>query len=205
MQTRMDWKTFAIWLAATCVVVISCMLNMSTTARIGSEYFPVGNDAFYHAARILDAVRDPSGFYEFDPKIHAPEGSLLVWPWGYDYVIATLVRVTLATGLATDPLLVLLWIPVIAAPLAIALLIALARRLALDTWLVTLATLCLALSPAMQLLFGFAHIDHHFAEMLFVLAALAVGLSWLQAASITSGILLGVVFGASLAIHNGLF
>ena len=70
-----------------------------SAARIGGEYFPMGNDSFYHAARILEAVQDPAAFFQFDPKIHAPEGSLLVWPWGYDYFMAKLVGAALTIGL----------------------------------------------------------------------------------------------------------
>jgi hypothetical protein len=40
--------------------------------QLNGESVPLGNDSFYHARRILDAVRDPSAFYQFDAKIHAP-------------------------------------------------------------------------------------------------------------------------------------
>jgi hypothetical protein len=198
------WKTLAIWLVASCIATVSCVLSRQD-ARIGDEYFPMGNDAFYHAARILDAVREPSNFYEFDPKIHAPEGSLLVWPWGYDYVLSKLVRIGLATGFEDDPLQILLWLPVVAVSLALALLIFVARKIELSTWPTALGALCMALLPTTQWLYGFGQIDHHLAEMIFVLATLGAGLAWFGQPRTVSSVVLGCVFGISLAVHNGLF
>src|SRR5687767_14341670 len=103
LKVPVRWSTLAIWAAISVVAVVSCSLNLAA-AHIGSEYFPVGHDGFYHARRILDTVANPAGFYEFDPKIHAPEGSLLVWPWGYDYLMAIVVRVGLALGLSAEPI-----------------------------------------------------------------------------------------------------
>jgi hypothetical protein len=202
--TREYGQLLAIWFVASVIAVVSCMLNIRE-ARMGNEYLPMGNDSFYHAARILETAKDPASFYEFDPKIHAPEGSILVWPWGYDYLMAKVVRFTLASGLSTDPLHALLWIPVCGVIVAVGLLIVVARRLGLSNWLVTLAALCLALSPTTQLLFGYGEIDHHYAELLFVFASLAAGLGWFRSPNVLAGIALGAVFGASLAVHNGLF
>ena len=121
------WVNVLIWALGAAVAVLVCALTLPTATWHG-EHFPVGNDSFYHARRILDAVRDLSAFYQFDPRIHAPEGSLLVWPWGYDYVMALIVRLGLAAGLATNPVDVLIWIPVAAVPITIALMLAVARQ-----------------------------------------------------------------------------
>lgn len=204
MRLKISWSTLAIWVAVSVIAVISCSLSLRS-AHLGDEYFPVGHDSFYHARRILDAVQDPSAFYQFDNKIHAPEGSLLVWPWGYDYLMAKVVRVGLALGLSTDPLMILLWIPVAAVTITIALLISVARRLGLSSWLVTLAALCMALAPTTQLLNGVGAIDHHYAELICILAALTAGLAWFRTPSVAASIALGSIFGLSLGIHNGLF
>jgi hypothetical protein len=197
-------STLAIWLATSCIAVVSCMLNFSA-AHIGEEAVPVGHDSYYHARRILDTVANPDSFYEFDPKIHAPEGSLLVWPWGYDYLMAQVVRAGLAVGLSTEPIKILLAIPVAAVALSIGLLILVGRRLGLSNWLVTLAALCLALAPTTQLLHQYGAVDHHFAELICVLAALAAGLAWFREPTIRASVALGAVLGLSIAIHNGLF
>lgn len=201
-RTRLTW--LLLWLAVGCVAALSAAL-IRPAAHIGDEYFPFANDSFYHAVRILDAVEDPSAFYEFDPKIHAPEGSLLVWPWGYDLVMAKLVRAALAVGLGTDPLMILLWIPVVASFFGAGLTMLVARRLELRSWAAVLAGLCMALLPSTQLTYGFAQIDHHYAEHILVLASLAAGLAWFRAPSVTSGIVLGCVFSIALTVHNALF
>jgi len=193
-----------LWLAIGCIAALVCSLDRSA-AQINNHYFPFGLDSFYHATRVLDAVKDPDAFYEFDPKIHAPEGSLLVWPWGYDYLLAKIVRASMAIGLGSDPLMILLWIPIAAVFVGTGLTMLVARRIGLGDWGVALAGLCVALSPSTQLLYSFGQIDHHFAEHISILASLAAGLSWFRSPSTASGIALGVTFGLALAIHNALF
>ena len=193
-----------LWLAVGAVAALASAL-MWPSAHIGNEYIPFGNDSYYHATRILKAAEDPAAFYEFDPKIHAPEGSLLVWPWGYDYVMAKIVRAVQALGSDAAPLAILLWIPVGAAVIGAALLMLVARRLGLGNWAAALAGLCMALAPYTQLLYGLAQIDHHFAEHIFVLASLAAGLAWFRNPSVASGIALGCIFAIALAVHNALF
>lgn len=204
MLARTRLPPLLLWLAISAVAALSCALNLPAS-RIGTEYFPFGNDSFYHAARILETVRDPQGFFEFDARIHAPEGSLLVWPWGYDYGMAQLVSLVLATGLVPDPLIALLWIPVAAVAIGVALTMAVAHQLGLGRWGMTLAGLCMALSPGTQLLYSFGQIDHHYAEHICVLASLAAGLAWFRAPRVGSGLALGAVFGGALGIHNALF
>lgn len=204
MRLKFRFTPVLIWLATSCIAIVSCMLNYSA-ARIGDELVPVGHDSFYHARRILDTVQHPDAFYQFDSKIHAPEGSLLVWPWGYDYAMALTVRAGLAVGLSSEPIKLLLAIPVAAVCLSIGLLMLVARRLGLADWLAALAALCMALAPTTQLLHGYGAIDHHFVELICVLAALAAGLAWFREPNARSAVTLAAVFGLSLAIHNGLF
>jgi hypothetical protein len=203
-KRQIPWNVLALWTIVTAIAIVSCSLNISA-AHIGDDYFPVGHDGFYHGRRILDAVNHPGEFYEFDTKIHAPEGSLLPWPWGYDYLMAGLVRAGMALGLSDQPIKILLWLPVAAVALSIGLLILVGRRLGLSIWPLTLTALCMALAPTTQLLYGYGEIDHHFAELICILAALAAGLAWFREPNRTSSIALGVTFGLSLTIHNGLF
>jgi len=199
------WSNVLIWAVVSAVAVLACALTFPTATWHG-EHFPVGNDSFYHARRILDAVRDLSAFYQFDPRIHAPEGSLLTWPWGYDYLMACIVRLGLAAGLAANPIDILIWIPVAAVSITIALTLSVARQIGLGTWMSTLATLCMALVPTTQVLHGVGQIDHHYAELLFVLGALAAGLAWFRNPERPQrAALLGFVLGIAPAAHNGLF
>lgn len=204
MSVKIRWTPLLIWLAVACIAALSCSLYRPA-AHIGAEYFPLGNDSFYHAVRIRTAVADPAAFYEFDPKIHAPEGSLLVWPWGYDYFIAKIIRGVMVLGLGSDPTMIMLWVPVVAVFIGVGLLMAVARLLELGDWATALAGLCLALNASSQLLYGFGQIDHHYAEHIAILASLAAGLAWFKSQHVTAAAALGATFGIALAIHNALF
>ena len=201
----LSWKLIVIWLVTSALAVISCSLNLPA-AKLNGEYLPMGNDSFYHARRILDTARDPGSFYQFDSNIRAPEGSLLVWPWGYDYAMAMILRGAMAVGISSDPMAILIWIPVAAVLISIALMIAIARQLGLSPSLTAVAALCLGLSPTTQLLHSVGLIDHHYAESIFILAALAAGLAWLrQPENATRALAPAVVMGLAPAVQNGLF
>lgn len=201
----LPWTLIAIWAFASLLAALSCSLNLPS-AQLNGEYLPMGNDSFYHARRILDTVRDPGSFYQFDSMIHAPEGSLLVWPWGYDYAMAMVVRGAMAVGISSDPMAILIWIPVAAVLISIALMIAIARQLGLSPSLTAVAALCLGLAPTTQLLHSVGLIDHHYAELIFILAALAAGLAWLrQPENPTRALVPAVVMGLAPSVQNGLF
>jgi hypothetical protein len=198
-------KFLAWWLLVSLIAVGVCSLKWQAV-HFSDEYLPFGNDAFYHARRILDTVADPSAFYEFDPKIHAPEGSLLTWPWGYDYAMAMLVKAGELLGIPAPPILILIWLPVLAVLLPVGLIMLIARRLGLSQPLAIIAGLATALLPLTQFLYGVGQIDHHFAEHIFVLATIASGLRWFSRPDDkVAATVLGIVLGAATAIHNGLF
>lgn len=198
-------KFFGYWLLIGLIAVGACALKWPA-AHFSDEYLPFGNDAFYHARRILDTVADASAFYEFDPKIHAPEGSLLTWPWGYDYAMAMLVKAGGLLGIPAPPMLILIWLPVLAVLLPVGLIMLIARRIGLAQPLVIIAGLAMALLPLTQFLYGVGQIDHHFAEHIFVLATIAAGLGWFSRPDDTrAAVTLGIVLGVAPAIHNGLF
>lgn len=199
------FKRTLIWIVGSMVAVMVSMAILSA-AFDGRHYIPVGNDSFYHARRILDAVANPSGYYEFDPRIHAPEGALLTWPWAYDLGVAWLIRAAMALGLSADPVKLMDYVPVAAFPIAIFLMLAICVQLRLSLWSQMIAVACVALSPLNQLLFGVGMIDHHYLEYLFVLGVLASGLNWLNHAdSIPRAVAVGVVMGIAPAFQNGLF
>jgi hypothetical protein len=205
MHSQDRLRFIGLWLLMSTLAALSCAAFWGA-AHLDDELLPVSIDSFYHARRILDTVADPSAFYEFDPRIHAPEGSLLTWPWGYDFGMAMLVKVGVIMGLASDPMQILIWLPVAAVFISVGLLMLIARRLQLSTWSTAIATLCMALSPLTELLHGVGIIDHHFAEYIFVLATLAFGLKWLALPDDKSAaVTLGVILGVAPAVHNGLF
>lgn len=194
-----------LWLLIGAIAAAVCALKWPG-AHYVDEYLPYGVDSFYHARRILDAVADPGAFYEFDRNIHAPEGSLLTWPWGYDYAMVWLVKAGLAVGISQSPIGILIWLPVAAVFVTIGLIMLIARRLGLSNGLAAVAGLCAALSPLTQLLHGVGQIDHHYAEHIFVLATILCGLRWLsQPLDARAAVILGAVLGIAPAVHNGMF
>lgn len=205
MSKSVRLEFMGLWLLWGLIAAASCAA-MWPAAHLGDEYLPVTNDSFYHARRILDTAADPSSFYEFDKNIHAPEGSLLLWPWGYDYALGWMVRIAGELGVPGPPMAFLIWIPTAAVFISIGLIMLLARRLSLSLWSTSIAALCVALSPLTALIHGVGMIDHHYAEYIFVLASLVFGLNWFtKPVDARAAAVLGVVVGAAPAIHNGLF
>jgi hypothetical protein len=205
MHLRARDQLIMLWLLIGALGVWVCSFGLSM-AHIGPEYVPVGNDSFYHARRILDTALDPSSFYQFDPKIHAPEGSLLTWPWGYDYLLGWVVRLGMKVGITEQPMALLAWIPPAAVLVSVGLMMIIARRLSLSVWSAALAGLVVALSPLTPVLHGVGIIDHHWAEYAFVLASVGFGLRWfLHPERVGSAVALGILLGVAPAIHNGLF
>lgn len=205
MKTTNAFRFALVWVAgAFCAVLMS--MNPLSAAFVDHQYIPVGNDSFYHARRILDAVADPGGFYQFDPKIHVPEGSLLTWPWAYDYVMAGVVRGLMATGLASDPMKVLDYAPVFAILISVALVVGIAVALELPWFGALLLALSVAFSSLTQTVHGVGNIDHHYVEYIFVLAALFLGLQWLRnpQSRYWAG-MSAAAMGIAPAFHNGLF
>ena len=187
-------------------IAFAVQLNWMSATYSPDGWVPVGNDAFYHARRIIDTAADPAAFYEFDPKIHAPEGSLVVWPWGYDFGMAMLLRAGEAMGFARDPMQFLAYIPPFAVLVSIGLVIGIAVALELSMTATVMLALCVALSPLTQGMHSIGSIDHHFAEYMVVLAFMASALWWLRnPAHARAAVCTAVVLGTGPAVHNGLF
>lgn len=194
-----------IWIAG-CVVAVIMAMNYLPVSFVDGHYVPAGDDAFYHARRILDTVADPKAFYEFDDRIHYPEGSWITWPWGYDYLVARVVRAYMHVTGATDAMAVLAYVPVSAVVLSILLIGALARAIRLSLPLTAVAVLATALSPLTVGLHGVGAVDHHFAEYMFVLAATLAGIhAFREPTKLASTVGLGIACGFAVAFHNGLF
>lgn len=187
--------------AAACAVALVWL----PSTHVDGQYVPVGMDSFYHARRILDALGHPFAVAQFDPNMHAPEGSWITWPWAYDALMA------LVAGIAQrlfglEPMAVLAHIPPLWAFVNAALLLACGATLGLRAPALALLGTAYALSPLTQMLHGAGVLDHHFVEYSFVLLALWLGLRWLQApADRRRAAALGVALGTAPAFHNGLF
>src|SRR4051812_7024548 len=109
-----------IWILGAALIVFAALGTLNA-AYIDGHYLPSNADAFYHARRILDSVMSGAPVIQFDPRIHAPEGSWLTWPWGFDTLLA---RITAMFGPFPDENAanrILMNIPVLSAPIGIAL------------------------------------------------------------------------------------
>jgi len=206
-SARRHWtlSIIAIWLVAALIAIFFALVGQEATV-IDGMYLPRGNDSFYHARRILDAAVGDRGFYQFDERLHAPDGSWISWPWAYDYFVAKITQLAVWLVPTIEPMAVVSYVPVVWIFVNAALFMAAAGEAGLSRELRLLAMLCFALSPLTQLLHSIAMIDHHYVEHTFVLLNAWLGLRWFrQPDDRGRAIALGIALGAAPAFHNGLF
>ena len=172
---------------------------------VDHRYVPMGVDSFYHAVRILNLINHGT-LIQFDPKIHAPEGALLYWPWLYDFFIAKLVIVFQYLLNIKDPMYVIVRIPPFWIYVNAVILLLITTQLRLSLLSRFLILMCFALSPLTQELHGAGRIDHHYMELTMVLLVLMSGLNWMKNKdSIRHAIQLGLILGFAQGINNGQF
>ena len=201
----LPWRySVALWLLSGALAFILCMYDMSG-ALINGEFLPSDHDSFYHARRIIDTVPDLTSFYQFDPRIHVPEGSWITWPWGFDWCMAAITKVAMAVTCATQPMSVIAFIAPTFVFINGALLLGIARQLRLSFALQTIVMLCFAGSMLTRALHRVGMADHHFVENAFVLLALYCGLRWFAVPNNRRAVALGAVLGLAPAFHNGDF
>jgi hypothetical protein len=88
----------------------------------------------------------------------------------------------------------------------VALVLTLTRQLRLSTFLSAVAVLAFALLPAVFTLFAVGNVDHHFAEMLWLLMTLCASIWFFESrASLAPALVLAAVLGTAVAMQNGLF
>jgi hypothetical protein len=197
--------TVATWLIAALIAVFFAVIHRDS-AVLEDHWLPRGNDSFYHARRILDAAVGARGFYQFDERLHVPEGAWISWPWAYDYLMAKATQVASWVAPSLDPMAFLAYVPVAWIFVNAALFLAAARAAGLSPEMRALAMLCFALSPLTQLLHWIGMLDHHYVEHTFVLLCAWLGLRWFkQPDDRLKAIALAVTLGVATAFHNGLF
>jgi len=198
-------QALLLWIAGSGVMTAFTMMGLSAAFADG-QYVPAHNDAFYHARRILDAVMTGQPIAQFDPHMHVPEGSWVTWPWSYDAAMATLTRLFGPFPSEAAANAVLMNIPVFAGPLAVALVVCLARLLRLGFLPGLMLVLGFACLPAVHSNYAVGNIDHHFAESLWTSATLCAGIGfWRNPRRIAPALLLGAVLGSACGVHVSLF
>src|SRR5688572_1259000 len=157
-----------IFVGGALIAVFFALLVRDSTI-IDGVYLPRGNDSFYHARRILDAAIGSRGFYQFDDRLHVPDGAWIPWPWAYDWLMAKATQLALRIDPTLDPVAFISYVPVAWIFVNAALFLAMARAIGLSRQMQLLAMLCFALSPLTQLLHSIGMVDHHYIELTFVL------------------------------------
>lgn len=194
-----------IWLLASLIAAFFALLT-SDSAYVDGQYIPLTNDSFYHARRILDAAFGEHGFYQFDERIHVPDGTWIPWAWGYDFLIAKLTQVWLWVWPQTDPMAPMSFVSFAVIPVNCALFLAAASAFGLSMSMRVVAMLAFALSPFTQFQHSIGMIDHHVVEFTFVLLSLFLGARWFKdSADAGRAAVLGGALGLAHAVHNGLF
>ena len=194
----------AIWLGASALAVFFALL-VSDSTFVEGMVLPRGNDSFYHAHRILDALGS-RGFYQFDDRLHAPDGTWIPWPWGYDYLLAKTTQLALWIVPSLDAMELISYAAVAWILVNAALFMAATSVLKMSLETRALAIVCFALSPLTQQLHSVGMIDHHYVEHTFVLLNVWLGLRWFDRPdSARRAAVLGIALGAASAFHNGLF
>jgi len=194
-----------IWIVATTISAFFALLVIDS-AFFEGEYIPMGNDSFYHARRMLDTAIGERGFYQFDERIHVPDGSWIPWPWTYDYLMGRAARFAVWISPTTNPMGFLAYVPVAWLAINAAVFLAAAKRAGLTLTFCFIAMLAFALSPFVQLMHMPGKVDHHFVEFTFVLLVTWLGLRWFsKPESRASAIGLGLALGLAPGFHNGMF
>ncbi|MEM7765791.1 MAG: hypothetical protein AAF290_17145 [Pseudomonadota bacterium] len=198
------WVVLAIYLVASGVALL-VSLDFTKASLHNGEYHPVGNDAFYHARRIIDTAGE-RGFYAFDDTIHVPEGSEIVWPWGFDWVLGQSLSVWQAANPGAHPMAFLAFVPPVLLLLNVALFFALTGAVGLSLAYRAVAVFAYALFPFTQLLHGVGAVDHHMVEHAFALASVLLAVRWVSSPKSTRhAVGLGLVLGTACAFHSALF
>ncbi|MFO1436489.1 MAG: hypothetical protein U1F34_09140 [Gammaproteobacteria bacterium] len=205
MKSTKRSQTVVLWLSTASLAFILCMYDMAG-ALINGEFIPSDHDSFYHARRIIDAIPDLSKFYQFDPRIHAPEGSWITWPWGYDFTVAAVTKLLMSITGVTHPMSIIAFIAPAWVFVNAAFLLGIARKLSLSFGLQIIVMICFACSMLTRSLHRVGMVDHHYIEHTFVLATLYCGLCWFSDLSNWKrAATMGVVLGLAPAFHNGDF
>jgi asparagine N-glycosylation enzyme membrane subunit Stt3 len=186
-----------------CAAAAAILWRWSDAARADGAWIPLENDSFYHAHRIIAAASGE--LPQFDARIHAPEGSLITWPWAYDAALGQALRLVRIIDGSTPPMSVLAWWGPLLLILNLFLVASIARRLQLRRGLQVFVVAVVALCPQVLFRHAFGMLDHHGAELTAVLLALWSGLKWNEAPTRIPAALHGVSLAAALGVHNGLF
>ncbi|MEN8184048.1 MAG: STT3 domain-containing protein [Myxococcota bacterium] len=163
-----------------------------------------GNDAYYHARRILYSVSRLPEALHFDPYLNFPHGGEPIWPPFFDLGIAGIVRVLAGPDAGAQSVeWISIWIPPLLAVLTVAL-VALTARLTLGRTESFVAGTILAILPAHFTVSRIGFVDHHVAVSLAFVSLLFATLGAIRCwseprASLRSPLAWAVLLGSVIA------
>lgn len=193
------WLT---WIALSAVGLALALSHLDSVFWAESIH-PLGPDSHYHAARMLDIAAEPSSVHGFDDRIHWPDGAWISLPWAYDYLAGAAASVLAQSR--EDRLRLLLAYPLVWLVLNTGLGVLIAWRLFAPP-LAVLAAAAFVLNPLSLELHRYGNVDHHAAELFWLLTSLYLLGRWLQRPGArVPAIMLGAALGLATAFHNGLF
>ncbi|MEE8580119.1 MAG: STT3 domain-containing protein [Myxococcota bacterium] len=177
----------------------------------GRVYFE-GNDAYYHARRILYSVIQFPDFLRSDPYINYPHGGQAIWSPLFDGGLAWLVHVTLGSPDEGTLARLLVWVPPVLGGAAVVATYLLTRKVfgEVAAWI---AACLLALLPAHFSYSQIGFVDHHVAVALVSVVLLACGMHFVDSgASQARGwrregrvaLALGLALGGALLLWPGM-
>jgi hypothetical protein len=194
-----------LWIIGCTLIVIFAMMQLQQSYADG-VYGPAHADAFYHARRILDSVMTGQPVIQFDKKIHVPEGSWITWPWAFDSALANITRFFGPFADENAANRVLMRLPIFIGLLYITVTLLLSRVLRLSFLNSCLLVIGAAMLPVLHTSFAIGDLDHHGAESTWTAMTMTAGIWFFTTRDrIAPAIVLGIVLGTALGVHNSLF
>jgi len=206
MNSRLTVYLQLLALVLTTLIGAWSCIQWKEASYFEGEYYPIGPDSFYHASRILDKY-ETGKLPQYDHSIHAPEGSLVTWPWAYDtalaYYIASVDYITDSAFKATT---ILAYSPLILFIVSILLVHGILTALNVSTLNHAIGLIFYSLSHLTQSLYGIGRIDHHGAEQIMFFLVVLLGMRWVtNTRNVAITIVFAAVLGMIPAIHTSLF
>ncbi len=204
IPTRSSGKAFprsllVVWILAV-LIGVGLALTRIPSVFVDGEVHPLGNDGFYHAARILAIAEDPTSTHAFDQNLHWPEGLWVTWPWAYDYLGGVVTGMLSSDRLSATKIMVfypLLWL------IANITLVGMIAKEVLKPRLAAVAIIAYAAAPLTLSLHALGKMDHHSAEHFWLLMSMYLTGRWLKLPESTrTPVALGIALAVATAFHN---
>jgi len=200
------------FLLVPCVFLLALLLRALPLPIVfsGRGILP-GNlsDEFYHLRRIwYSVVRFPE-VLSFDPYVNFPNGGHVVWPPGFDWLVAALARLLVDTADQAAVETVAVWVPPVLGALTAVAAARVAGR-AFGGVGGAVAGLAFAILPASWMFSQLGRVDHHVAVALAGAVLLGVAMAWLRAGAREGrglhpglSVALGLALGVPLLVWPG--